>query len=447
VRELPIGNLALVVHRSAVPFDDPEYSFLPADDYSVWGLSVRVRDSGLGAPLVARLPGQRAEDPLARYQPRSTFAPVTVFLHLDGGLSDMQGGLGGTLELHPTFASAGVQVGEREVPLEADFSAALALALNRSNVWRFSSRGFFGGDQAASESRLVMGRPYQPGLVPVVFVHGTASNPANWAEMFNLLQADPEVRARTQFWFFRYATGLPVAFSASQLRDELTQLVATLDPEARDAALQRMVLVGHSQGGLLVKLMVVDGDVGWWETLTGRPLDDFGLPEEQEELVRHVLEFDPLPFVERVVFISTPHQGSFLAQRPFANLIARMIALPGNLKNLGQSIVSKEKKLPPELRHRGFTSLENMKATNPYLQLLGGAPLAPGVVAHSIIPIGDADPLDPADADDGVVAWRSAHIEGVESELLIPGGHSCQSDPRAIREVWRILREHLAGGP
>ena len=88
-----------------------------------------------------------------------------------------------------------------------------------------------------------------------------------------------------------------------------------------------------------------------------------------------------------------------------------------------------------------------MKESNPFLRILVDAPLAPGVVAHSIIPIGDADPLAFEDADDGVVAYRSAHIEGVESELRIPASHSCQSDPRAIAEVGRILLEHLRASP
>ncbi len=446
-RELPVGSLTVSVDRSAFPFDDPEYGFLPADDYSVWGLSVRLRDSGLGVPLVAKLGGQRAEDPLKRFQRASTFAPATAFLRVHGGIAEMEQGLAATLELHSTFDSREVAVGERSVPLESDLSATLALALHGSRLWKSSSRGFFRGDQTAEDSGLFLTRPYQPGLVPVVFVHGTASNPAYWAEMFNLLQADPEIRARMQFWFFQYATGLPIAFSADTLRQDLKELVAILDPEGRDPALRRMILVGHSQGGLLVKLMAVDGDVGWWQEIVGQPLEAFGFPKEQEELLRRVLDFDPLPFVERVVFVSTPHRGSFLAERRFARFLAKMIAFPGELTSLGENLLRQQKKLPPALQGRVPTSLDNMKESNPYLQILSRAPLSGGVKAHSIIAIADADPEAYEDADDGVVAYRSAHIEGVESECLIPSGHSCQSNPRTIREVRRILLEHLRAGP
>ena len=77
-------------------------------------------------------------------------------------------------------------------------------------------------------------------------------------------------------------------------------------------------------------------------------------------------------------------------------------------------------------------------------------PLAPGVTAHSLISIGAANPHDPAAvaaADDGVVAYASAHLEGVASEDLIPSSHSCQSHPLTIQAIRRILREHLAARP
>jgi hypothetical protein len=74
------------------------------------------------------------------------------------------------------------------------------------------------------------------------------------------------------------------------------------------------------------------------------------------------------------------------------------------------------------------------------------SPIAPGVATHSIIAIGDADPGDPeslAHADDGVVEYTSAHIDGVKSELLVHAGHSCQDNPLVIQEVRRILHEQL----
>src|SRR5262245_43100572 len=246
-----------------------------------------------------------------------------------------------------------------------------------------------------------------------------------------------------QFWFFQYSSGSPIPFSAARLRSELHDLVATVDPEGADPALKRMVVIGHSQGGLLAKLMAVDSDIGWWTDLTGTPIEEFGFTPAQMDLLRSGLDFDPVPGLERVIYICTPHGGSFLADRRFARAIAKMIALPGEVTGLGETLLRNEKRLPAGLEARIPTSLDNMRADNPFLLRLRRAPLAPGVKANSIVAIGDADPAHPEDADDGVVTYESAHVEGVESELLVRAGHSCQGDPRTIAEVRRILLAHL----
>ena len=44
---------------------------------------------------------------------------------------------------------------------------------------------------------------------------------------------------------------------------------------------------------------------------------------------------------------------------------------------------------------------------------------------------------------DGVVAYESAHIEGVQSERIVRSGHSTPGHPETIEEVRRILREHI----
>ena len=48
----------------------------------------------------------------------------------------------------------------------------------------------------------------------------------------------------------------------------------------------------------------------------------------------------------------------------------------------------------------------------------------------------------PEEGNDGVVKYTSAHIDGVESELVVRSGHSTQAEPATIEEVRRILYEH-----
>ena len=87
------------------------------------------------------------------------------------------------------------------------------------------------------------------------------------------------------------------------------------------------------------------------------------------------------------------------------------------------------------------TSIDSMSPDNPVLKTLADTPLAPGVVGHSIIAVkGDGDPKL---GDDGVVAYTSANLDGMESEFIVRSGHSSQGHPFTIEEVRRILLEHL----
>jgi pimeloyl-ACP methyl ester carboxylesterase len=323
----------------------------------------------------------------------------------------------------------------------------VAYGIESADLWRFDLAGLFKGKDADLQNGLILPRPFQRGRIPVVLVHGTASNPAYWAELMNALTAEPEIRARYQFWLFIYSTGNPIAYSAATLRRALGEVLEQHDPAGADPALKRMVIVGHSQGGLLTRLMgiTVDADAVS-EQVLGAPLSELGLDEQQSALMRECFDIQPLPCVERLVFLATPHRGSFLATRWYSRLFARLIAVPGEIGSVAGKIAGAvpQERLPPGMEERVPTSLDNMDPDNPTMQYLAGIPVDPRIRTHSIIPIGDAE--EPAGADDGVVEYESAHLEGVDSEILVPSPHSCQSHPRTLIEMRRILLAHLAAG-
>jgi triacylglycerol esterase/lipase EstA (alpha/beta hydrolase family) len=116
-----------------------------------------------------------------------------------------------------------------------------------------------------------------------------------------------------------YNTGNPISMSAAGLRSALSTAVAELDPEGKDPGLQQMVVIGHSQGGLLTKMCVVDPGTRLWKTMFSVPPEKLEVDGElREGLARELqrkglLIFEPLPFVQRVVFVATPHRGSYQA--------------------------------------------------------------------------------------------------------------------------------------
>ena len=83
-----------------------------------------------------------------------------------------------------------------------------------------------------------------------------------------------------------------------------------------------------------------------------------------------------------------------------------------------------------------------MTPGSPLVKMLAPAPLAVGVEGYSIIAVDGDEPLD--QASDGVVKYRSAHLDDMVSEKVVQSGHSVQSNSEAIEEVRRILLAHAA---
>ena len=161
---------------------------------------------------------------------------------------------------------------------------------------------------------------------------------------------------------------------------------------------------------------------------TGKSLAELKVSDEDRDRLEKEAVFTPLPFVKRVVFISTPHRGSFLSKNWVRTLVLKMITLPqGVLQSTANLMKTVANLGVSEAKAHQFistTSLDAMSPDNPILKTLADIPLAPGIKGHSIVAI-DGDEKPP-EGDDGVVKYTSAHVDYVESEFLVRSGHSSQ---------------------
>jgi pimeloyl-ACP methyl ester carboxylesterase len=219
--------------------------------------------------------------------------------------------------------------------------------------------------------------------------------------------------------------------------------VQKLDPQHKDPALQHIVLIGHSQGGLLAKWLAIDSGARLWETFSGKPPEALRVSAETSALLRRVFFVKPRPEVRRVIFLATPHHGSFVAESTVGQLLARLVtpraAILQALRDLTDDNPSD---LQPHTQRAQLGSVWSMSPSNPLLQALAETPVSPKIAAHSIIAVEGNGPIETG--DDGVVSYQSAHIPEAVSELVVRSGHSMQSDPHTVREVRRILLLHLA---
>jgi len=439
LRHLPVGDVAISLDSNTLPWPLEEFTdFLPADAYSIYGLTIRNRTPGLGLPLIAVQ--KKTSGGLG-----SPVIPLTAFLRVNGTIQNLNDkSARAILEIRSGFHDPVVSIDGKQVPLQTDTTTPLAYRLSNASLWSELGplRFLYGGRQ---KPMLIMVQPYTADRIPVVFIHGTASSPLWWAEMFNTLSSDPVLRDRFQFWFYMYDSNLRVPVSAAIMRDILTTTVAKLDPEGKNPALHEMVLVGHSQGGLLAKMSVVNTGDTLWNALSQVSFTKVEAPRDLKNELRKEFFIESLPFVKRVVFISTPHRGSFRASSWVRNVLRRIVTLPRDILTTNPVVyanILRESNLSLDLRSQALTSVDSMSPDNPVLKALAGIPVAPGIKAHSIIAVlGEGDLTK---GNDGVVTYASAHLDGVESEFIVRDQHSCQGNPLVIEEVRRILLAHLA---
>ncbi len=442
--ELPFGTLDVAFDPSQLEWNNRRIVALySVQDVRVRGLINRYRVAGIGAPLAADTQPIVAERGM-QVEPHAKL-PVTALLRLDAPREQLaQKDLHAELDLYNAYDLSTVAVAGQPVPLETDETATLAYSLSEPELWNRELAAFFSGILSESApTQLASIDSYRPGRMPVIFVHGTASSAGRWADMANDLLADPRIRDRFQIWFFTYDTGNPVLYSAALLRESIRDAVHKLDPTGADPALREMVVIGHSQGGLLAKALVVDSGDRLWNAIANKPFDTIVLSAAQRDLFRRTLFIEPLPNVHSVIFIATPHRGSYLAEFSIAGVLRYFLTLPLHIAEAGYDLTTRNAgdfKIDP--REIGAGSLFGMSPRNPIIQTMATIPVAPGVHAYSIIAVAGSGPIE--DSGDGVVKYKSSHLQGVDSEYIVHSGHSTQSNPYTIEEVRRILLRHAA---
>ncbi len=411
-------------------------ALIPADDILITRLRLRTTQSGAGLPCVAHF-APRSE--ALREQPgvpplAGMCEPVTALVQASGRRPQ--------LVFYRTRIDDDAKVAGYRGKLAADFSAPLAYMLSRGRNRSIDIAALLRPDKNFAHTGLYQFEPYDPSKIPVVFVHGLMSRPETWVPAVNELMADETIRERYQFWFFLYPTGLPVWGSAAELRSELDRYRKTMDPSRSNRNFDRMVLVGHSMGGLISSLQIRAGGEVLWKQFLEAPPERLSLSPALKQRIIDILQFQPRPEVSRVVFFATPHRGSELAVNPVSEFFSRLIRLPVTF--LDKDRMTLQAALREEYRElfvAPANSLVFLQANSPLLKSILALPMRPGVPYHSVI--GDRGRGDSPDSSDGVVPYWSSHMEGAKSEKIVPSGHGAHENPEGIAELGRILRLHL----
>jgi pimeloyl-ACP methyl ester carboxylesterase len=352
------------------------------------------------------------------------------------------------LKLYDPFDPTVVRSAGGPDPIAADYTATLAVLFSHARKVAGSSfEAFIRPDNPRFATGIYLIHPYDPNKIPILFIHGLLSSPLSWQNLTNELCSDPKILEHYQPWFFLYPTGEPILESAAQLREELERTRHLFDPSGTAVASRHLVVVAHSMGGLLARTLVSDSGDAIWNAFANRPLKSLALPADDQDLVLQYFFFRHQPAIDRVIFLAVPHRGSYLAGGIVGSVGNRLIRHShGPASLLREFRTQYPGTLTPyfaRISTRGPTSLMSL-APNPILDSMASLPIK--VPFHSIMGhLGDDELVE---SSDGVVDYQSSHLDGAESEKVVPAGHAnVLTSPEAVAEIKRILEENIEANP
>lgn len=415
--------------RRSDPDHDPStYEIIPADRLVTGGTFVqkRVTVDGIGAPVVAI--GRKRTDFRKTFAAARFYGSATAIVRFSERRAQ--------LEFFEPFATTQVSLGKHTYPLAADFTAPAAVGLSREHVEKLGLTRMLHPEKYNETARLTRLQVYDPNRIPVIFVHGLQDTPVSWMPMINELRADPEIRRRYQFWVFSYPSGYPYPYSAALFRKELDGVNKAFPNH------KPIVLIGHSMGGIISRLMITDVGDKLWRDYFGKSPAETNIPGPSRQLLEDSLIFNHRGDVSRVVFVCAPHRGAPMGANWIGRIGVKLIHMPLFVATIPLRAIQAAT-VPDSASarlNRLPTSIDTLSPNNRFVREINKFPVNPRIPFHTIE--GDRGRGDAPESSDGVVPYWSSHIEGAHSELIVPSDHSAPRNPQAIAEVRRILKLH-----
>ena len=430
----PGGDYLLTRRPDPRPTWNPAlYDFTPADEFDVKGSYITEHETkeGIGAPTVAIGHGNNAEARKDFAIPKVYYG-ITALIRFEGRRA--------VFAFEDPLATERVNFGGHSFPLAADYTVPIAVLLASTNPKKLELTRLLRPGNYAETARISRLQPYDPNKTVVLVIHGLMDSPATWTPMINHLRGDEEIRRNYQFWFYSYPSGYPYPYSAAILRRELDAVTK------RFPLHKKMVVIGHSMGGCISRLLITDTGDKIWMNILGKPPEQVRMSEESRKLLTEAVIFQHRPEVGRVIFISAPLRGSDLATNWLGRLGSSLVKSPVTLLKAGSDVMKAVTFQADDLKLKRIpNSVDTLSPKNRFVKAINTIPVTPGIPHHVISGDrgkgGNKDKTKPV-MSDGIVPYWSSHMDTAQSELVVPSSHSAHQNPQAIAEVKRILKEN-----
>ena len=403
------------------------YDFTPADQFDIHGTYVRehTRKEGLGAPLVA-IGREMNPDAKTNFSLPRIYYGVTAIIRFDGRHA--------IFDFEDPLATETVHLDGRTFPLAADFTVPIAVMLASANPKKLELTRLLRPEKYAETARIVRLQPYDPNKTVVLVIHGLMDTAATWTPMLNYLRGDEEIRRNYQFWFYSYPSGYPYPYSASILRRELDAI------EKKYPMHKPMVVIGHSMGGCISRLLITDTGDKLWLEIFGKPPAQTQLSAQIARAVHRRAHFPasqrnrPRDFHLRAAPRQRVRERLAGPHRLDARESARQPPQCGRRRAEGGDLSRRRPAPQTHSEQRRYACAEQ--------SLCESDQHDPDHAGHSLSHIcGDrGSAATRRSRVDGIVPYWSSHLDGAQSELVVPSSHSAHQNPQAIAEVKRILK-------
>jgi len=421
------GTLLLTHKRDPRPMWNPAlYDFTPADQFTIGGDYVKehVTRPGIGAPVVA-VGKQPNKEWRTNYLTKRVYYGVTAVARFQRDRC--------ILSFEDPLEKESVSVDGRTMDLAADFTVPLAVMLASAGPQVPKLQRMLFPEKYAETAQLARLEPYSPNKAVVLVIHGLMDSPSTWAPMIIKLRSVPEIRRNYQFWFYSYPSGYPYPYSASILREKLD------DAERRYPTRRPMVVIGHSMGGCISRLLITDTGDNLWKLLFHKTPAETKLPDASKKIYSDALIFRHRPEIGRVIFIASPLKGSEIATISVGRIGSMLIRSPRRLLLAANDAFKVSTFQANDLKlKRAPNSIDTLSPKNRFVKAINRVPIVQGIPYHTIQ--GDRGRGDTPNSSDGVVPYWSSHMEGAQSECIVPSDHSAHQNPKAFDEVARILK-------
>ncbi len=310
--------------------------------------------------------------------------------------------------LYNPYRSDSVSILGGDYPLAANFSASYGLWLAENQLDGVGYLNLLSRQAEASLPKLFMLEPYDPNKRVLIMLHGLASSPATWVNLTNDIFNDDKLRENYQVWQVFYPTNLPILENRYQIQQLIKATYQQTDPSMSNRASSNSVIISHSMGALIARMMVSNDNLA--NNLEVLERQDKKLLSNANELqiddtlrqalrskdLGQRLKLEPLPQVDTAVFLSAPFRGTDYADRWFTRALRRVVYLPvGLVKTVTDNLATiaiqgdlAENPLGALYLQNGASQLSNKSS---FIELTKDIKIDERVTYHSIIANNDAD--------------------------------------------------------